>query len=67
VSEAKLPAEFQGPEGYPYSYWLAAEKEGYSSVGRLMHRIRILTSPLFGHFRTLSPLVRALYLSEKSI
>jgi len=33
ASEKKLPAEFQNIEGYPHSYWLAADKEGYSSIG----------------------------------
>ena len=32
ASEKKLPAEFQNIEGYPYSYWLAADKEGYSRL-----------------------------------
>jgi len=33
ASEKKLPPEFQNIEGYPHSYWLAADKEGYSSIG----------------------------------
>jgi len=33
ASEKKVPVEFQNIEGYLYSYWLAADKEGYSSMG----------------------------------
>jgi len=35
VTEKKLPAEFATVAGYPHSYWLAAEKDGYSGVGML--------------------------------
>ena len=34
VSEQKLPAEFAALAGYPHCYWLAAQQEGYSSVGQ---------------------------------
>jgi len=35
VSEKKLPEEMKDLAEYPHCYWLAAEKEGYSSVGLL--------------------------------
>jgi len=35
VSTDKLPEEMKDLPDYPYRYWLAAEKEGYSSVGLL--------------------------------
>eukprot|EP00092_Neocalanus_flemingeri_P007158 GFUD01007733.1.p1 GENE.GFUD01007733.1~~GFUD01007733.1.p1 ORF type:complete len:320 (-),score=105.40 GFUD01007733.1:142-1101(-) len=35
VSEKKLPEEMTKLAEYPHCYWLAAEKEGYSSVGLL--------------------------------
>jgi len=35
VSTDKLPDEMKDLPDYPYRYWLAAEKEGYSSVGLL--------------------------------
>jgi len=35
VSTDKLPEEMKDQPDYPYRYWLAAEKEGYSSVGLL--------------------------------
>ena len=34
VSEKKLPEEMKDIADYPHCYWLAAEKDGYSSVGR---------------------------------
>ena len=33
VKEEKLPAEMKDLADYPHCYWLAAEKDGYSSVG----------------------------------
>jgi len=33
VSEDKLPQEMKEIKGYPYCYWLAAKKDGYSGVG----------------------------------
>jgi len=33
VKEEKLPEEMKNMAEYPYCYWLAAEKDGYSSVG----------------------------------
>ena len=30
VDEQKVPPEFKNIEGYPHSYWFAAEKAGYS-------------------------------------
>ena len=30
ADEKKVPPEFKNVEGYPHSYWLAAEKAGYS-------------------------------------
>ena len=33
VKEEKLPEEMKNVEGYPHSFWLAAEKDGYSGVG----------------------------------
>jgi len=35
VSEEKLPDEMKNLSEYPHCFWLAAEKEGYSSVGLL--------------------------------
>ena len=34
VSEAKLPDEMKNMEDYPHTFWLAAEKDGYSGVGK---------------------------------
>jgi len=33
ASEEKVPAEMKDLKDYPFKYWLAAEKDGYSSVG----------------------------------
>ena len=30
ADEKKVPPEFKNVKGYPHSYWLAAEKAGYS-------------------------------------
>merc|ERR1712192_72179 len=35
VKEEKLPEEMKDLADYPHCYWLAAEKDGYSSVGLL--------------------------------
>jgi len=35
VTEEKLPSEVKDLKDYPYTYWLAAEKDGYSGVGLL--------------------------------
>jgi len=35
VTKEKLPTELQGLTDYPHSYWLSAEKDGYSGVGLL--------------------------------
>lgn len=42
ADEKKVPPEFKNVEGYPHSYWLAAEKAGYSSVG-LISKIKPLS------------------------
>ena len=34
VSEAKLPDDMRSIEDYPHTFWLAAEKDGYSGVGK---------------------------------
>ena len=34
MSEAKLPDEMKSIEDYPHTFWLAAEKDGYSGVGK---------------------------------
>ena len=34
VTEEKLPEEMKNVEDYPHSYWLAAQKDGYSGVGK---------------------------------
>lgn len=34
MTEEKLPDEMKNVEDYPHSYWLAAEKDGYSGVGK---------------------------------
>ena len=33
VNKEKLPQEMKEIKGYPYCYWLAAKKDGYSGVG----------------------------------
>jgi len=33
ATEKQIPSEFQDIEGYPHTYWLAAETPGYSSMG----------------------------------
>ena len=45
VTEEKLPEEMKNVEDYPHSYWLAAEKDGYSGVGKKphLHVVWILT------------------------
>ena len=30
ATEKQIPSEFQDIEGYPHTYWLAAETPGYS-------------------------------------
>ena len=37
VTEAKLPEEMKNVEDYPHTFWLAAEKDGYSGVGNHLH------------------------------
>ena len=37
VTEEKLPEEMKNVEDYPHSYWLAAQKDGYSGVGKKLH------------------------------
>ena len=37
MSEVKLPEELKDIDDYPQSLWLAAEKDGYSAVGKQPH------------------------------
>ena len=37
MSEVKLPEEMKDIDDYPHSFWLAAEKDGYSAVGKEPH------------------------------
>lgn len=37
VGEEKLPEEMKNVDDYSHSFWLAAEKDGYSAVGKQPH------------------------------
>ena len=34
VTEEKLPQEMKEVKEYPYSYWVSADQDGYSGVGK---------------------------------